>query len=661
MHDHGSNDGERHRDSNLDKVLLIGNPNVGKSALFGLLTGTYVTVSNYPGTTVEVTYGNAVLNKTRTLVIDTPGVNSLVPMSEDEKVTRDILLTDRAGVVVQVADTKNLRRGLLITLQLAEMAVPFILDLNMDDEARSRGIVINQEKLSQLLGIEVVKTVAIRRSGIDKLLKGIQHPRPSIVNVRYDDAIEGGIRDIFALLPETYISRRALALMILAGDESLKGWLHANLQDHVIEEIEKIRQAVQSKFNNSLGYLINQRRMKKADEILAQVLSLHEAGKGSAIAFHLGKWSMHPLYGLPILLAVLYIVYQFVGVLGAGTAVNFLEKTVFGEYLNPWATKIVHFILPVPILQELIIGDYGLVTMALTYAIAIVLPIVGFFFIAFSLLEDSGYLPRLAVMVNKVFKIMGLNGKAVLPMILGLGCDTMATLTTRILETKKERILVTLLLALGVPCSAQLGVILGLIAGLSGLATTIWLGTVVAVMLLVGYLAAKVIPGEPSDFVLELPPIRVPQLTNILVKTLARVQWYLKEAVPLFILGTFILFVGHKIGALAYIQKMTDPIVVNFLGLPSKAAEAFVIGFLRRDYGAAGLFMLAKEGLLDPIQIVVSLTVMTLFVPCIANFFMMVKERGMKAALYMVAFIFPFAFGVGGALNWVLRTLKVVL
>jgi ferrous iron transport protein B len=661
MHDHGSNDGERYRDSNLHKVILIGNPNVGKSALFGLLTGKYVTVSNYPGTTVEVTYGNAVLNKTRTLVIDTPGVNSLVPMSEDEKVTRDILLTDRANVVVQVADTKNLRRGLLITLQLAEMDVPFILDLNMDDEAKSRGIVIDSEKLSSLLGIEVVKTVAIRRSGIDRLLKGIQHPRPSPVLVRYDDAIEGGVRDISALLPEANISRRALALMILAGDESLKGWLHATVPDHIIGQIEKIRQDVQARFNNSLGYIINQRRMKKADEILANVLSLHEAGKGSAIAFHIGRLSMHPVYGIPILLAVLYLVYQFVGVLGAGTAVNFLEKTVFGNYLNPWATKIVHFVLPHRFMQELIIGEYGLVTMALTYAIAIVLPIVGFFFIAFSLLEDSGYLPRLAVMVNKIFKVMGLNGKAVLPMILGLGCDTMATLTTRILETKKERILVTLLLALGVPCSAQLGVILGLVAGLSGLATSIWIGTVVLVMGLVGYLAAKVIPGEPSDFVLELPPIRVPQITNILIKTAARVQWYLKEAVPLFILGTLILFVGHKVGALAYIQHVTDPIVVNFLGLPSKAAEAFVIGFLRRDYGAAGLFMLAKEGALDPVQIVVSLTVMTLFVPCIANFFMMVKERGLRAALYMVAFIFPFAFGVGGVLNWVLRTSNLSL
>jgi ferrous iron transport protein B len=660
MHNHGGKD-IAEKQGDLNKVLLIGNPNVGKSALFGLLTGKYVTVSNYPGTTVEITYGNAVLNKTRSLVIDTPGVNSLIPMSEDERVTRDMLLTDRPGVVVQVADAKNLRRGLLITIQLAEMGVPFLLDLNMDDEARSRGIVVDQEKLSAILGIEVVKTVATRRSGIDKLLKSLAHPRNAAIAVRYDDAIEAGVRDIEGYLPEAPISKRALALMLLAGDESLKSWLHARLPDHTIAEIDGVRAAVQSRFHNSLGYLINQQRLKKADELIGRVVTVHAEGKGSRFAFHLGALSMHPLYGLPVLAVVLFLVYQFVGVWGAGDAVGFLEETVFGEYLNPWASKIVGFVFPVPFIQELLVGDYGLITMALTYAIAIVLPIVGFFFIAFGILEDSGYLPRLAVMVNRIFKIMGLNGKAVLPMVLGLGCDTMATLTTRILETKKERILVTLLLALGVPCSAQLGVILGLVAGLSGLATTIWIGTVVFVMLLVGYVASKVVSGEPSDFVLELPPIRVPQLANIVIKTLARVEWYLKEAVPLFILGTLILFVGHKIGALEYLQKITDPLVVGLLGLPSKAAEAFVIGFLRRDYGAAGLFMLAKEGLMDPIQIVVSLVVITLFVPCIANFFMMVKERGMKVALYMVAFIFPFAFGVGGVLNWILRSMKVAL
>jgi ferrous iron transport protein B len=201
-------------------IVLIGNPNVGKSVIFNYLTGTYVTVSNYPGTTVEVTRGVLSGPEKQCQVVDTPGVNSLIPMSEDEKVTRDMLLSDRSDVVVQVADTKNLRRGLLFTLQLAEMAVPFILDLNMDDEARSRGIIIDQEKLSQLLGVKVVKTVAIRRSGIDKLLKDIQHPRPSPVDVRYDDSIEGGIRDIATLLPEANIAKRAIALMVLSGERA---------------------------------------------------------------------------------------------------------------------------------------------------------------------------------------------------------------------------------------------------------------------------------------------------------------------------------------------------------------------------------------------------------------------------------------------------------
>ena len=660
MHDHsGSKLAEKLGD--LNKILLIGNPNVGKSALFGLLTGRYVTVSNYPGTTVEITYGNAEINKVRTLVIDTPGVNSLVPMSEDERVTRDILLTDRHDVIVQVADAKNLRRALLITIQLAEMEVPFLLDLNMDDEARSRGIVINQERLAEILGIEVVKTVAIRKAGIDKLLKGILSPRTADLAIRYDTGIEAGVRDIVALLPDPSISKRSIALMLLAGDESLKEWLHAHLPDHVIEEIERIRQEIQGKYHNSLGFLINQQRMKKADEVLRSVVTYHEAGKRSQFAHDIGRWSMHPVYGIPILILVLFLVYQFVGVLGAGEAVDFLEETIFGTYLNPWIAKIIDLLLPVPFIKELLMGEYGLITMAITYAIAIVLPIVGFFFIAFGVLEDSGYLPRLAVMVNRVFNVMGLNGKAVLPMILGFGCDTMATLTTRILETKKERILVTLLLALGIPCSAQLGVILGMVSGLSIMATLIWIGTVVAVMFIVGYISSRIVSGDPSDFVLELPPIRIPQFSNILVKTLARVEWYLKEAVPLFLLGTLILFIGHKIGALEYLQRITDPIVVDVLGLPSKAAEAFVIGFLRRDYGAAGLFKLAKEGMLDPVQIVVSLVVMTLFVPCIANFFMMIKERGLRTALYMITFICPIAFAVGGLLNWILRTWNISL
>jgi ferrous iron transport protein B len=274
-------------------------------------------------------------------------------------------------------------------------------------------------------------------------------------------------------------------------------------------------------------------------------------------------------------------------------------------------------------------------------------------------MEDSGYLPRLAVMTNRIFKRIGLNGKAVLPMVLGLGCDTMATMTTRILETEKDRTIVTLLLALGVPCSAQLGVILGMFSGLPVFYFLVWIALILIILVVVGYLAARVIPGETSDFVLEIPPLRIPQLSNVMVKTLARVEWYLKEAVPLFILGTLILFAMHKANILILLEKVTTPLIVYFLGLPAKVTEAFIIGFLRRDYGAAGLFVLAKDGQLNPHQILVSLVTLTLFIPCIAQFFMMVKERGLKKALWLSVVIFPIAFGVGGMLNFVLRWIGI--
>jgi ferrous iron transport protein B len=237
----------------------------------------------------------------------------------------------------------------------------------------------------------------------------------------------------------------------------------------------------------------------------------------------------------------------------------------------------------------------------------------------------------------------------------------MATLTTRVLETRKERILVTLLLALGVPCSAQIGVMVGLFAKLSLQAVVLWGLVIVGSMISVGFLASKLIPGGKADFILEIPPLRIPTLSNIFIKTLARLEWFLKEAVPLFLLGTVFLFACDRLGLLQGVQNMAEPIVVRFLGLPARTTEVFLMGFLRRDYGAAGLFVLAKAGELDPIQIVVSLVTLTLFVPCLANFFMIIKERGPRQALAMAGFIFPFAFFVGGVLNYLLHALRVAL
>ena len=641
-----------------EKVILIGNPNVGKSVIFNYLTGKYVTVSNYPGTTVEVSTGTLSAHGKKLQVLDTPGINSLTPMSEDEKVTRDILLQEPKSYLIQVMDTKNIRRGLLISLQLLEMELPFLVLLNMWDEAKSRGIEIKTQTLSEILGVPILKTVATRQKGLEKIKENLQARSPSSIPINYPDAIQSGISRMIPLLPEASISKRSLALMLLSGDESLAQWLHHNLSEKEILQIEKIRQESQIHLAEPIGYLINQARLRKVDELLSRVMGLKGEAPKSISSF-LGNLSIHPFWGIPILLFILWITYEFVGVFGAQTSVKFLEETLFGKWLLPPITALIERLIPIPFLQEFFIGPYGVITMALTYAIAIVLPIVGCFFLVFGLMEDSGYLPRLAVMTNQIFKKMGLNGKAVLPMVLGLGCDTMATMTTRILETEKDRTIVTLLLALGVPCSAQLGVILGMFAGLPAFYLLVWVSIMAAILVVVGYLAARIIPGEASDFILEIPPLRIPQLSNVVVKTLARIEWYLKEAVPLFILGTLILFGLHKTKILILLEKAATPLIVNFLDLPPKVTEAFLIGFLRRDYGAAGLFVLAKEGQLNPHQILVSLVTITLFIPCIAQFFMMVKERGLRKALWMSAVIIPLAFGVGGVVNFLLNILGI--
>jgi ferrous iron transport protein B len=287
--------------------------------------------------------------------------------------------------------------------------------------------------------------------------------------------------------------------------------------------------------------------------------------------------------------------------------------------------------------------------MALTYSLALVLPIVGTFFVAFGALEDSGYLPRLAVMVDGLFRRMGLNGKAVLPMVLGLGCDTMATLTTRILETRKERMIVILLLALGVPCSAQLTVVLALLGPLHPAAFVLWCLVIVSVIILIGRLASAVIPGRSSDFVLELPPLaRAPSR-----------QHRGQDAGPHRVVpqgGGAALRAGHadplhrRPAASARAPAAPgEPVVSGMLGLPAEAAGAFVVGFLRRDFGAAGLYALARAGRLDSVQALVAAVTITLFIPCIANFFMIVKERGWRTATAVAAFIIPFAVLVGAA------------
>ena len=569
------------------KIALVGNPNVGKSVVFGRLTGRYATVSNYPGTTVTITSGRALIGAEVCDVIDTPGVNALQGvLSEDERITKQLLAGGGAELVVQVADARNLRRALMLTSQLAETGLPMILVLNMVDEADARGITIDADGLSDYLGIPVIEAVAPEGRGVAEL-------------------------------------RDALPSAARVSDTRPIGMSHIVWADATASTFRRIGSMSGSRLREAINRAVRE-----------------------------------PLTGLPILALVLYATYLFVGVFGAQTLVGVLENQLFSGVINPAATAAAAYI-PVAFIRDFLVGDYGLITMGLTYAIAIVLPVVATFFLMFGFLEDSGYIPRLAIFSDRLFRSMGLNGKAVLPMILGLGCDTMATMTTRILGTPKERLIAITLLALGVPCSAQLATIMGILGGISLWALLLLFGVVLSQMVLVGFLAARVLPGDRSDFILELPPIRLPRMRNLATKTALRVRWYLGEAVPLFLVGTALLFLLDRAGALQFLTRMSRPIVTGALGLPPESAGVFVMGFLRRDYGAAGLFKMAQNGSLTGVQSVIALTVMTLFVPCVANLLMIIRERGLRTGLAILAAVTVIAIGTGSVLHLALTTLHV--
>ncbi|MFH1382413.1 MAG: ferrous iron transporter B [Chloroflexota bacterium] len=480
-----------------------------------------------------------------------------------------------------------------------------------------------------------------------------------LVGIEYGEAIELALKQLEVLLQGNYaLSRRAIGLLLLQRDPEIEKWVKEQ-ETASYADIKRIVARVQDSYPQSMSYIVSLQRQQEARRILATVLTTGEETK-TGFGEKLSRWMMNPWTGVPILLFVLYFgLYQFVGVFGAGVLVNLIEGTLFGQWLNPWVTGLATKFISYQWLQDLFVGDYGIITLGLTYAFALILPIVGTFFLVFAIIEDSGYLPRLALLIDRVFKKIGLNGRAVIPIVLGFGCDTMATIVTRTLETKKERVLATLLLALAIPCSAQMGVILAILSG-NWQALFIWAVVVTLVFLLIGYLASKVIRGEKASFYMEVPPLRLPKLSSVMVKTYTRLEWYFTEVLPVFILASVLLWAGKLTGVLDLISNGLRP-VVEFIGLPAQTSTVFLYGFFRRDFGAAGLYQLHNSGVLTGIPLVVAAVTLTLFVPCIAQFTVMLKERGLKTALAIALFVFPFAFLVGFILNLTLKALGVAI
>ncbi len=654
-----------HQSSQVPKrVILVGNPNVGKSVLFNALTGSYTAVSNYPGTSVEVLSGNATILGKPYQVLDTPGMYSLLPITEEERVGREILFKESADVVVHVIDARNIERMLPMTLQLIEAGLPVVLAVNIIDEAERLGMMIDISKLEQKLGIPVVASAFVRKRGFDELCKviaeydGSKRPEP----FSYADDLEQDIDRVASKLSGDYrVSHRAVALLLLQKDvEVLDRVAETELANFAT--VDAVTKEIIFERRTDLHLTISLARKRVCTDLLAGVVHQDDKHRGR-FGEKLSNFTMNPWTGIPLLILVLYFVlYEFVGGFGAGTLVDLLEGKLFEVWLNPLAIHLGNVYLPGGDispwyqswywLRELIVGEYGLFTLGVRYAVAIILPIVATFFFAFSIIEDSGYFPRLALLVDRVFKRFGMSGRAVIPIVLGLGCATMAVMVTRTLETVRERIIATVLLALAIPCSAQLGVIMGLLAEVPG-ALAVWIGCISLLFVVIGMLAAKVMPGEEAVFYMELPPLRLPQMRNVLVKTFSRMHWYFLEIFPLFMIASVILWAGKMSGALQKLIELLEPVML-LLGLPTNAATVFVLGFFRRDFGAAGLYDMQSSGMLSATQLTVAAVTLTLFVPCVAQFLMMKKERGWKVSLIIFVFATVVAFVVGAVLNQLL-------
>lgn len=649
------------------RVVIVGTPNVGKSILFNALTGAHVTVSNYPGTTVEVARGKGRLGSMEIEVVDTPGMYRLLPITEDERVARNLLLWENPDVMIHVVDAKNLKRMLSTTLQLLNTGLPLILVLNMMDEAERLGIKLDTKKLESILNIPVIPTALAFGQGRsklrDRLLSCIQdrdkiNPtgQSNRIEISYPEIIHWSLSEISHHLNYDYVlSKEAIASLLLQNDSDVWSMVQ-NHDPRSAAEIQKICHRTFAVLNRSISFTMARHENELAEKISNNVMIDPEDVR-STFSERLSRTMINPLTGFPLLIITLFLFYLFVGLFGAQIVVDFLEDGIFGEYINPAVNNLLIQIIPWLSVRDLFGGQYGIITLGIRYAIAIILPIVGAFFLAFSFLEDSGYLPRLALLVDRAFKKIGLNGRAVIPMVLGFGCDTMATVVTRTLETKRERIISTLLLALAIPCSAQLGVLMGIIAGYPRI-LIIWAILLMGVFLFIGFLSARLIPGSRPSFYIELPPLRFPKITNILIKTYSRMEWYFREVLPLFILASVIIWIGQLTGLFELIISLLKPLV-QWIGLPEETAVAFLFGFFRRDYGAAGLYDL--RNMMTGNQLLVAVTTMTLFIPCIAQFLVTIKERGWKIALAVFVFILTFAFLVGGILFRIITFLGVQL
>jgi ferrous iron transport protein B len=639
-------------------VALVGNMNVGTSTLFRQMCGDETFRFKFPGTTVSLKAGR--IKGTSRQAFLAPGTYSVFSMNEDEAISRDILLpvdnvTDIRKIIL-VADAKNLKRGLAITLPYMEYGLPILLNVNMTDETASRGIEIDYQQLSVLLGVDVNTSVAREGIGVKEIVAKLDLLRVPAPLVSYPEWIENTLAEVDELLPGSAVSSRALGLLLLVEDPRVDRYIRHNYGKKTLALLKEIaaehRQGDAEAVRVFLGNLYNTR----AEQIVRQIQQVEQPDRYPLLVT-VGDWCTQLHTGLPIAVAVIAAMYLFIGSFGATYLVDTLNTTLFEGVLIPWFAKLLAP-LPFPFLYDLIMDpDFGILPTGVFLALGLVLPVLFCFYLAFGFLQDSGYLPRLSILLDKLFQKMGLNGRGVIPLVMGFSCVTMAILTTRMLGSKKERNIATFLLLLGMPCAPLIAVMLIILEKMPFYATVTVFGFLLVQTFVAGMALNRMLPGDRSPFLMEIPPLRLPKFLQVLRMAARKTFFFMKEAVPIFILASCVVFFFNRMGGLAMLEKVARPLVTDFMGLPEKSIQVFIKTLIRRESGAAELEHLSS--IYTNLQLVVNLLVMTFLTPCINAVIVLFKERGFKTSILIISSVFVYAVLIGALVNHTCRLLGI--
>ena len=639
-------------------IAIVGNMNVGKSSLFSWLSGKETDSKNFPGTTVSLTEGH--IKTLNASVYDTPGILSIFSANEDEIVSRDLLLPQESfnpiSTILLVADAKNMKRSIAIALQYAEYGRPMLMDVNMIDEAASRGIELNFEKLSDLLGIDICTSIAREGIGIRKILTKLKSPRIAKKLINYPDWINNFLDIIEKLCNDSAISPRVLGLLLLAGDRSIEKYLLEKFGPELLEELKDLaadyRKGDSETFRALLANLYN----KKAEQIVNEVQEI-EPPRKSPFLVTFGDWCTQLHTGIPIALAVLILIYLFVGSFGATFLVDTINGVIFEGFIIPWTAKI---LAPIPseFFRDMFIDpDFGILPTGVFLALGLVMPVLFCFYLVFGILESSGYLPRLSILLDKVFRKMGLNGKGVIPLVMGFSCVTMAILTTRLLDTKREKNIATFLLLLGMPCAPLIAVMFVILDKMPFSATLTIFGIIFTQTFIAGFVANKILPGQGSPLIFEIPPMRLPKPLQVITSASQKTYFFIKEAIPIFIYASLFVFLFQRVGGLEIAEDLLHPIIHNFMGLPEKSVQVFIKTIIRRESGATELEHLSST--YTNLQLVVNLLIMTFLTPCINAILVLFKERGKKTAILIICSVIIYAVLMGSLVDHVCLALGV--